>query len=149
MYDPNWEKMMDPEGDLPFELTRWVELAPFEKMLGMRIESAQRGEAVLSMPFAIKLAQGMGLLHGGAITSLADTCGAMAVKTLLSEGTHFATVGLETRFLAPVRKGAVTARARAVPVQGQERSYRAEVDVKDGSGKRVAVFTSTFRAARA
>ena len=57
-------------------------------------------------------------------------------------------VGLETRFLAPVRKGVVTARARAAIVQDQERTYTAEVNVEDDGGNRVAVFTSTFKVAR-
>jgi len=148
MYNPEWEKMMDPENELPFKLEQWVDLAPFERMLGMRIEQAGNGEAVLTMPFAIKLAQGMGLLHGGALTSLADTSSAMAIKTLLPENTHFATVNLETRFLAPVRKGVVTARARAAAIPGQKRSYRAEVNVEDSSGSLVAVFTSNFKVAR-
>jgi uncharacterized protein (TIGR00369 family) len=148
MCNPEWDKMMDPEAELPFKLKKWIDLAPFERMLGIRIEHADSGEAVLTMPFTVKLAQGMGLLHGGALTTLADTSSAMAIKTLLKERTHFATVELETRFLAPVRKGVVTARARAAMVQGQDRTYRAEVNVEDDGGDRVAVFTSTFKVAR-
>ncbi|TNF47011.1 PaaI family thioesterase [bacterium] len=148
MCKSEWEKMMDPEIELPFKLTNWIELAPFERMLGMHIEHAEDGEAVLTMPFTIKLAQGMGLLHGGAITALADTSSAMAIKTLLVEGVHFATVGLETRFLAPVHKGVVTARARAEMLKGQERTYLAEVDVQGENGNCVATFSSTFRVAK-
>ena len=63
---------MDPEAPLPFELDGWVDLAPFERTLGMKIGSSGEGEAVLTMPFTVKLAQGKGLLHGGAITTLAE-----------------------------------------------------------------------------
>jgi len=66
----------------------------------------------------------------------------------LEEGTRFATVGLETRFLAPVKKGVVTAHARAAKVHDQGRTYRAEVEVQDDGGNRVALFNSTFKTAR-
>ena len=80
-------------------------LAPFEEYLGIHIEEASAGRAVLSMPFLVKLAQGKGLLHGGAVTSLADTAVAMAIKTVLPEGSHFATTELSLAFHAPVRSG--------------------------------------------
>jgi uncharacterized protein (TIGR00369 family) len=148
MHNPDWEILMDPDAPLPFELDRWVDLAPFERTLGMRIESSGGGEAVLTMPFTVKLAQGKGLLHGGAITTLADTAAAMAIKTLLPENTHFATVEMTTRFLAPVRSGSISARAKAEQDEDRERIYRAEVFVSDDTGAVVAEFWSEFRLAR-
>ncbi len=148
MHNPEWEKPMDPDAPLPFELDGWVDLAPFERTLGMKIGSYGEGEAVLTMPFTIKLAQGKGLLHGGAVTTLADTSAAMAIKTLLPEDTHFATVELTTRFLAPVRGGTVTALARARKDEQRERTYSAEVFVSDDTGAVVAEFWSEFRLAK-
>ena len=148
MHNPDWEKLMDPDAPLSFELGSWVDLAPFERTLGMKIESSGEGEAVLTMPFTVKLAQGMGLLHGGAITALADTAAAMAIKTLLPEGTHFATVEMTTRFLAPVKGGTVTARAKADKDEDKERTYRAEVFIIGEDEAVVAEFWSKFRLAR-
>ena len=148
MHNPDWEKPMDPDAPLPFELNGWVELAPFEQMLGMKIESSGDGRAVLTMPFTVKLAQGKGLLHGGAITALADTAAAMAIKTLLPEDTHFATVEMTTRFLAPVRGGTVTARAEAEPDEESERIYSAEVFIIDEDEAVVAELWSEFKLAK-
>ena len=148
MHNPDWEKPMDPDAPLPFELGSWVDLAPFERMLGMEIRSSRDGESVLTMPFKVKLAQGMGLLHGGAITALSDTAAAMAIKTLLSEGTHFATVEMTTRFLAPVKGGTLTARARADKDEDKERTYRAEVFILNDQEAVVAEFWSEFRIAK-
>ena len=148
MHNPDWEKPMDPDTPLPFELGGWVELAPFEQMLGMKIESYGDGKAILTMPFTVKLAQGKGLLHGGAITALADTSAAMAIKTLLPENTHFATVEMTTRFLAPVRGGTVTAKAKAQPDEESERTYRAEVFIIGQDEAVVAEFWSEFRIAK-
>ena len=148
MCDKAWEAKIDPEQPLPFTLEQWVSLAPYEQTLGMTIRSSGNGEAVLTMPFTIKLAQGKGLLHGGAITSLADTAAAMAIKTLLPEDTHFATAQMTTRFLAPVKGGTVTANARAVSDEEKERTYRGIVEVKDDDGVIVAEFESEFRVAK-
>jgi len=148
MHNPDWEKLMDPDAPLPFKLDGWVDLAPFERSLGMKIEFSVDGKATLTMPFTVKLAQGKGLLHGGAITALADTAAAMAIKTLLPEGTHFATVQMTTRFLAPVRGGTVTARATAEKDDDKDRTYRAEVLIMDEEEAVVAEFWSEFRIAR-
>lgn len=139
------ESPLEPGTD-QFELAGWVDTAPFEDLLGMTIESAVKGEAVLSLPFVVRLAQGGGLLHGGALTALADTAVAMAIKSLLPPGTAFATIELTTRFLAPVRSGRVVARARVSPPSG--RTFRGEARVEDATGREVAHFTSVFRVAK-
>jgi uncharacterized protein (TIGR00369 family) len=141
------------DGDAPrsanatqFELAGWIDTAPFEDLLAMTIERAAEGEAVLSLPFRVKFAQGGGFLHGGALTALADTAVAMAIKTLLPPGTVFATTELSTRFLAPVHEGRVTARATVTGPEG--RTFRGEAVVTDETGGEVARFASVFRVAR-
>jgi acyl-CoA thioesterase len=129
-----------------FELAGWIDTAPFEDLLGMTIESTGAGEAVLSLPFVVRLAQGGGLLHGGAVTALADTAVAMAIKSVLPAGTAFATTELTTRFLAPVQSGKVVARARVTGPDG--RTFYGEARVEDEGGREVARFSSVFRVAR-
>jgi uncharacterized protein (TIGR00369 family) len=112
----------------------------------MRIEEAAEGRAVLSMPFRVKLAQGKGLLHGGAVTALADTAVAIAIKSVLPEETHFATVELGLKFHAPVKWGTVKAVARIV--ERDERNIKGEAEVFDACGVKVATFTAIFRVKR-
>lgn len=129
-----------------FDMDGWLDTAPFEQLLGLRIESAGEGRAVLSLPFTVKLCQGAGLLHGGALTTLADTAVAMAIKSLLPAGTRFATTELRTRFLAPVRQGRVTATAA---VEGpQEHTFRGEALLRGEDGQEVARFSCLFKVAR-
>ena len=45
-------------------MKRWIELAPFERLLGIEIGKAADGEAELRMPFVRDLAQGFGLDKG-------------------------------------------------------------------------------------
>ena len=94
----------------PHQLTmeRWIGTAPFEKLLNMTIVEAADGRATLTMPFYLDYCNGAGIMHGGALVSLADTSVVMAIKTVLAPGSHFATTRLETNFLHPVKKGVVT-----------------------------------------
>ena len=146
MYQEMFEKPMTVEGPLPFELPGWIACAPFEEYLGMRIEEAAEGRAVLTMPFLVKLAQGKGLMHGGAITALADTAVAMAIKSVLPEGTHFVTVELCLKFHAAVKSG--TVRAVAAITERDERTIKGLAEVFDGDGVKAATFQSEFRIKR-
>lgn len=65
-----------------FTMDGWISAAPFERYLHMEIVSARDGKATLKMPFLIDLAQGAGIMHGGAVLSLADTAVVMAIKVL-------------------------------------------------------------------
>ncbi|HKZ17971.1 MAG TPA: PaaI family thioesterase [Geobacteraceae bacterium] len=146
MYQDAYEKPMPAEGPLPFELPEWIACAPFEEYLGMRIEEAAEGRAVLTMPFLVKLAQGKGLMHGGAITALADTAVAIAIKSVLPEGTHFATVELALKFHAPVRSG--TVRAVASITERDDRTIKGLAEIFDEDGVKTATFNSVFRVKR-
>jgi len=129
-----------------FELDGWIATAPFEDLVGISIESAAAGRAVLTFPFTLKLAQGGGVLHGGALTTLADTAVAMAIKSLLPEGTVFATTELGMQFLAPVRQGVVKAIAEVGAPAG--RTFLGRAELFDSNEVLVARFSSTFRVAR-
>lgn len=136
----------DGTGPHGVELEDWTACAPFERLLGMEIAEAAEGRARLTMPFAGRLAQGKGLLHGGALVSLADTAVVMAIKSLLPEGTHFATVSLETRFLRPIRQGVVTAEAWVD--RREDRTLWGRATIFDRTGAAAAEFTSVFKVAR-
>ena len=129
-----------------FSMPAWISQAPFEQLLGMETVKAEAGEAVLRMPFLKSLAQGAGLMHGGALVSLADTAVVMAIKSILAPGTHFATTALESRFLHPVKKGIVT--ARALVLEHQDRILKGTCDIFDESDRSVMQLTSVFKIAR-
>ena len=131
------------EGELQFALEEWIDESPFEKHLGIQIESAEKGTACLKLPFPVKLSNGGGVMHGGAMTSLADTAVAMAIKSLLPAGTDFVTSELEMKFQAPVKSGTVIAQARAETEDG--RVYVGECVLQNEDGINYARFTSVFK----
>jgi len=133
-------------GPHEFEMDAWIACAPFERLLNMEIIEAKDGHALLKMPFFIELAQGAGLMHGGALVSLADTAVVMAIKSMLEPGTHFATISMEARYLYPVKKGVVTARAKVT--QRQERTLKGHATVFNDDDRPVMEFSSVFKIAR-
>lgn len=146
MATPEKPDPQDHTGPHRFEMDGWITCAPFEKLLGLEIVAAADGRATLKMPFRLQLAQGGGLMHGGALVSLADTAVVMAIKSLLPPRTHFATITLESRFLKPVTQGIVRAEARVVDRDG--RNLTGQADVFDADANPVMTFRSTFKIAK-
>lgn len=140
-----YDQPMISGAPIPFALPQWIACAPFEELLEMTIVEAREGRALLTMPFKVKHAQGKGLMHGGAVTALADTAVAMAIKSQLPEGTHFVTTELNLKFHAPVTGGEVRAEARMA--WRDERTIDGTAEVFSGD-TRVATFTALFRVKR-
>ncbi|MBN2331941.1 MAG: PaaI family thioesterase [Deltaproteobacteria bacterium] len=133
-------------GPHQLEMPGWISCAPFEELLAMTIVEAANGEAVLTMPFYRQFAQGAGLLHGGALVSLADTAVVMAIKSIVPPKSHFATISLQTRFLYPVKQGVVTAKAKVL--KSEDRLLHGEATVLNDEGRPVLEFASVFKLAR-
>lgn len=128
-----------------FELEEWIDGSPFERLLGVQILRAEEGQAHLSLPFTLKLSNGGGVMHGGALTSLADTAVAMAIKSLLPPGTVFATTDLSMKFVAPVFEGQVHAYAR-VQATGV-RTFSGECELLGEADEVYAHLTTVFKVA--
>lgn len=150
---PHWRATLPTTMDLRestgphrFSMDGWICRAPFEKLMAMEIVTAEAGEAVLKMPFYRALAQGAGLMHGGALVSLADTAVVMAIKSILPPGTHFATISLSSRFHHPVTQGVVT--AQAAVTDRQDAILKGSCDILDDAGRTVMTFRSVFKIAR-
>lgn len=129
-----------------FAMEGWITTAPFEKLLNMEIAEASEGKATLTMPFYVDYANGAGLMHGGALVSLADTAVVMAIKSIIEPGSHFATTRLETDFLHPVKKGVITAKAKVV--SRVDRIIEGRATIYDEEERAVMEYSCTFKIAR-
>ncbi|MEM6619412.1 MAG: PaaI family thioesterase [Pseudomonadota bacterium] len=86
---------------------QFIEALPFCGALRMRIEGTAVAEAEMSMPYdpAIIGDPETGVVHGGAVSALLDTCGGLAVS-LHPEGTKpTATLDLRIDYMRPARVG--------------------------------------------
>lgn len=125
------------------QLKHWIECAPFEKQLGIEIISAQNGQALLTMPFRAEFSNGGNLLHGGALVSLADTAAVMAIKSMISPGTHFGTIDMNVDFHHPVVQGIVTARSEIKQIE--ERLWHSSVTIEDEKQRIAMTMNATFK----
>jgi uncharacterized protein (TIGR00369 family) len=77
-----------------------LERAPFSAALGLKIESAENGAAVIRMPFSTRILNDGGPgapIHGGAIASLADFAACAAVWSM-PETERSATISMTVNF---------------------------------------------------
>ena len=74
---------------------------PFPANLGIEIESLDCGYAKLTLRYREELTQGLGFIHGGAITSLCDTAIGVALFTMTEPDEKILTIELKVNFIAP------------------------------------------------
>ncbi|HEX5772908.1 MAG TPA: PaaI family thioesterase [Geomobilimonas sp.] len=147
MYEKQYEIPVNETGPFPATLTDQIACAPFEEYLGMKIDKSDQSGTDMSMPFNVKLAQSKGLMHGGAIASLAHTTLAVAIKKQLPVGSDIEIITFSLRFHLPVRGGMV--RASGKVVEETERDIRGEVLVYNCHGEKAATFSAAYRKERA
>lgn len=120
---------------------REVEPPPIAKLIGMEIESVERGRAVTTLHATARHANPMGTLHGGILADLADAAMGMAYASTLAEGEAFTTLELKINFLRPVWDAHLT--ATGTVKQGGRTVGLVECDVVDEEGRLIAHASST------
>lgn len=80
---------------------------PHSLALSMRLESVGDGKAVASMPYNPRFVGDLetGVIHGGAVSALLDTCGGTAVYCHPNSGDGTATLTLTINYMRPARPG--------------------------------------------
>lgn len=97
-------KVMDPAVRGSIERFMAEEI-PFNRFLGMRLVSLERGVARMELPFKPELVGDpmRPALHGGVIATLLDTAGGAAVFSELAVGDRVSTVDIRVDYLRPGR----------------------------------------------
>jgi uncharacterized protein (TIGR00369 family) len=117
------------------------ELMPFAAALGIEVLSSGRDEVRARMAWAAERCTSFGVLHGGALMSLADTTGAICAVNNLPEGAWTSTIESKTNFFRAVKDGHVD--AVATPLHVGRTTIVVQTDLRDKDGKRVALVTQT------
>ena len=124
-----------------------LQKAPFSVLLGLKIESAANGIAVVRMPFNLRLLNDGGPkapVHGGAIATLADLAACAAVWSL-NETTRSATISMTVNYTGFATESDLVARA-TVRRKGK-RIASLSVAIADDSGALVADALITYKIA--
>jgi uncharacterized protein (TIGR00369 family) len=117
------------------------DLMPFARHLGLRVVEASPDQVVGELTWDDHLTTGAGIMHGGALMTLADSIGAACAFLNLPPGSNTSTTSSSTVFLRGVRSGVVTATAR--PLHVGRSTIAVEVELVDEAGGRVAKTTQS------
>jgi 1,4-dihydroxy-2-naphthoyl-CoA hydrolase len=117
-------------------------LVPFSAELGIRLVAGGPDAVRLELDWQARLCTAGGVLHGGALMSLADTAGAVSAFLNLPAGARgTTTVGSTTNLLGAVRAGTVS--ALATPLHTGRTLIVVETELRDGGGRLVAKTSQT------
>ena len=130
--------MVAPESPDPQALAAAM---PFAVAAGVEVSSATAEEVRGRLAWTPDRCTSAGVLHGGAIMTLADTLGAICAFLNLPEGAGTSTVESKTNFFRAVRNGSVEGVTR--PLHVGRRFIVVQTDLVDAAGKRVAQVTQT------
>ena len=112
---------------------------PFAVHIGVVVERATRESVVGYLDWAPERCTTGGIMHGGALMTLADSLGAIAAFLHLPAGAGTATVSSNTVMMRPGGKGRVS--GVATIVNAGRRFITVRVDLSDESGKPISTTT--------
>ena len=115
---------------------------PFAKLLGIKLDAIEAGEATLSLHIREEFKQNAGVVHGGVIASLIDSATAFAILPLLNPDERTTTVDLTISYLRPLVAGVVVARAKVL--RAGRRVIATSAELFDDDGKLAATALSTY-----
>jgi uncharacterized protein (TIGR00369 family) len=107
------------------------ERSHFVELLDLKLESVEKGRAVMRMPYRSQISNGTGAVHGGAIVSLCDTVFYVALASIYGRDQDTTTVSLQCNFLAPA-VGPHDLVAEATVLRAGRRICYGEVIVRSG-----------------
>jgi uncharacterized protein (TIGR00369 family) len=100
----------------PDRLEELLKLMPHAVALGVALDAAAPDEVRARLEWRADLCTAGGVMHGGAVMTLADTVGALCAFLNLPEGANTATVESKTNFFRGLREGTLHATARPLNV---------------------------------
>ncbi len=125
---------------------RFIESIPHSRALGMRLASISEGVAEIDMPYDEKLVGDpeTGVIHGGAVSALMDTCCGAAVMSHPDNRGSTATIDLRIDYMRAANPGQrIRARAECYHVTRTVAFVRATATDDDAENP-VAAATGAF-----
>jgi len=127
----------DPQQRIAFFQQWFSDSIPHSKALGLKIIAVRRGFGSMQLDWREELVGNpeTGVLAGGPLTALMDSCCGMSVATMLAEPAPFATLDLRIDYVRPAEPGkAVIAEAECYRITRSvafTRAFAHHGDAKD------------------
>jgi 1,4-dihydroxy-2-naphthoyl-CoA hydrolase len=119
-----------------------IETMPFSVACGIEVDAAAAEEVQGHMAWQADRCTAGGILHGGALMTLADSLGGICAFLNLPEGAGTSTVESKTNFMRPITEGG-TARATTRPLHVGRQTIVLQTEIRNDEGKLVALVTQT------
>jgi uncharacterized protein (TIGR00369 family) len=116
--------------------------------LGLRVVATGDGEAVVEMPTTEDMANVSGFVHGGMISTLADSAMGRSLRTVSPGVVRAMSFDLKLNFIAAAKIGE-TLKATGRVIHAGRRTMVTECRVQGGDGRLVATASATFAVTRA
>jgi len=123
-------------------LRNFANQVPMYKLIGMEVIDVGPGYSRFRLPFRKELTQPFGVMHGGALASVADSAVAIALWGLLGADKIFTTIEMKINYIAPVGSGEVIAEGKIIHCG--RRTAIGDVTVKDQNDRLVAKCLATY-----
>ncbi len=122
---------MAKKGQFPNQLPAVLDFGrvPVNRHFGFSLQSVQRGKAEVAMPLKRFFQQEEGVVHGGVLTTLADTAAAYTIYPFLDDDHAMTSIEFKMNFLRPVSIDAGSVTAKASLVRQGKTIALCEVDV--------------------
>ena len=125
------------------DYNRGAELQPpYADLVGMKVTLISKDKVLAELPVREELNNRFGVLHGGAVMSLADNIGGTATFANLRDGERTATIESKTNFFAPIPVGD-TAFAECTPLHKGRTTMVWQTRITRNDGRLAAVVTQT------
>jgi uncharacterized protein (TIGR00369 family) len=115
---------------------------PFWALLGMELLEIKKGWAIVRLPVEDKLTNAIGLIHGGAIFSAADSAVGMALVGMTSRNENISTLEMKINYMKPVKGREIRAEAKIIH-RGSQTAI-GDVEVRDEEQNLISKGLATY-----
>jgi acyl-CoA thioesterase len=123
-------------------MSRMPEASPFWSLLGMELVDVKKGWARLKLPFARKLTNAIGIVHGGAIFTPADSAVGIALIGMVDKDESISTVEMKINYLKPFGDGEIFIEGKIIH-KGVNIAF-GDAEIKDAQGNLIAKAFATY-----
>lgn len=117
-------------------------LGNFNEHVGLQVDEVRPNYSRLRLSIRPEILQPTGIVHGGAVATLADVAGGIAAHITHPPGSRLVTVEMKINFIGAVSEGELIAEADPLHVGRRTSVWR--VNITDGNGKQIAYSTATY-----
>jgi acyl-CoA thioesterase len=112
------------------------------KLLGIEVINISKGTSQLILRFNKNQLNQNNIIHGGIISSLADSAAAVALLSSIEKGKNISTIELKINFIRSVKKDSLIADAKIIH-KGSKISV-VDIDIKNQEEHLIAKCLATF-----